>query len=214
MTSLPGILTSTAAVIAAIGAAFFGGRQVGLASPTPAVTTTFTVTASPLPSPSASPSPSDSSPLPPGSSTAPGTAGEGQAFLSAMQPTDGTVGSPSDGPVQIGATVYPNSVGFTCDGSGYLTYNVAGDAFLDAELGVPSDSAYATGTTTTVTFYKDGTTKELTAPITLVVGSPKKISLPLQGTTQLEISCQGINDTSHNPTAVDLGLGDATVGSS
>ena len=55
---------------------------------------------------------------------------------------------PNPGPEQIGATIYQNSVGFTCYGSSpsYIDYNVAGYKFLNALIGIPSGASNAAAT--------------------------------------------------------------------
>src|SRR6059058_4968858 len=57
--------------------------------------------------------------------------------LTAVQSTN--ISGPNPGPEQIGATIYQNSVGFTCyTGSpSYIDYNVAGYKFLNALIGIP-----------------------------------------------------------------------------
>jgi hypothetical protein len=44
------------------------------------------------------------------------------------------ISGPNPGPEQIGATIYQNSIGFTCYSSSpsYIDYNVAGHKFLNA----------------------------------------------------------------------------------
>jgi hypothetical protein len=104
-----------------------------------------------------------------------GGAGAEVADLSALNPVQtGGISGPSNGPEQIGATIYQNSVGFTCynDNPSYIDYNVAGYKFLNAVIGVPSSASNAAGNSMTVTFFKDGSSNQLSTPVTVSLGPP------------------------------------------
>jgi hypothetical protein len=139
------------------------------------------------------------------------------ADLSALTPVEqSSVSGPSTGPQQIGSTTYENSVRFTCysDGgsSGDLIYDVAGYKFLDTMIGIPSDASNAAGNAMTITFYKDGSTTQLSAPVTVTLDHPQTVHLNLQGSSQLEISCNSINTTSQSSAYMDVALANATIG--
>jgi hypothetical protein len=126
------------------------------------------------------------------------------------------VGNLSNGPEQIGAVTYQDSVGFTCDTYGNLAnfvYDVAGYKYLTALVGVPSDATNAAGNAMTITFFKDGST-QLGQPITVSLDHPQSVHLPLQDASQLQISCNATNVTSHQPVDMDAALGNATIGPS
>lgn len=140
--------------------------------------------------------------------------------LSALTPVrnDGA-SSFSTGPEQIGATIYADSVRFTCDGgpSGSgddVIYNVAGYNYLNGTLGVPSDATNAAGNTATITFFKDGSTDQLGRAITISLDHPQPVHLNLQGSSQLEIACLASDATSHSSVDMDIALGNATIGPS
>jgi hypothetical protein len=147
--------------------------------------------------------------------------GPGSAItnLSALTPVQNDyAGNFSTGPEQIGATIYSDSVRFTCEpgeGTGSdLIYNVAGYKFLNGTLGVPSDATNAAGNTATITFFKDGSTAQLGRAITISLDHPQPLRLDLQGSSQLEIACIATNATSHSSVNMDVALGNATIGPS
>jgi hypothetical protein len=146
-----------------------------------------------------------------------GGPGSPVANLSALTVLNDTyVSNLSNGPEQIGAVTYQDSVGFTCDTSGNLAnfvYDVAGYKYLTAFIGVPSDSTNAAGNAMTITFFKDGST-QLGQPITVSLDHPQSVHLPLQDASQLQISCNATNVTSHQAVLMDAALGNATIGPS
>lgn len=135
--------------------------------------------------------------------------------------SSGTSAGPSASPATtassvIGAVTYQDSVGFTCDTYGNLAnfvYDVAGYKYLTALVGVPSDATNAAGNAMTITFFKDGST-QLGQPITVSLDHPQSVHLPLQDASQLQISCNATNVTSHQPVDMDAALGNATIGPS
>jgi hypothetical protein len=147
--------------------------------------------------------------------------GPGSAItnLSALTPVQNDyAGNFSTGPEQIGATIYADSVRFTCEqgqGTGSdLIYNVAGYKFLNGTLGVPSDATNAAGNSATITFFRDGSTAQLGRAITISLDHPQTVHLDLQGSSQLEIECIAANATSHSSVDMDVALGNATIGPS
>ena len=190
-------------------------------TPSTSPTTPSAPASSPATSPSASPagSPTGSEVSPTPNSIAADGGGSGSpvanlASLSELNSND--VSNLSNGPEQIGATTYQDSVGFTCYTSGNqanFVYDVAGYKFLTTVLGVPSDSTNATGNAMTITFFKDGST-QLGQPITISLDHPQSVHLNLQGASQLEIACNATNVTSHQEVDMDAALGNATIGPS
>jgi hypothetical protein len=164
----------------------------------------------------------------PGASTQPGAvpstvgatgggAGAQVADLSALTSVQASnISGPNPGPEQIGATIYQNSVGFTCysGGPSYIDYNVAGYKFLTALIGIPSGASNAAGNSMTITFFKDGSSTQLGSPVTVSLDHPQSVHLNLDGSSQLEIACAAISQTSHSPVSMDGALGNATIGPS
>lgn len=164
----------------------------------------------------------------PGASTQPGAApstvgatgggaGAQVADLSALNSVQASnISGPNPGPEQIGATIYQNSVGFTCysGGPSYIDYNVAGYKFLTALIGIPSGAGNAAGNSMTITFFKDGSSTQLGSPVTVSLDHPQSVHLNLDGSSQLEIACAAISQTSHSPVSMDGALGNATIGPS
>jgi hypothetical protein len=134
--------------------------------------------------------------------------------LTAVQANN--ISGPNPGPEQIGATIYQNSVGFTCyaGGPSYIDYNVAGYKFLNALIGIPSGASNAAGNSMTITFFKDGSSTQLGSPVTVSLDHPQSVHLNLDGSSQLEIACAAISQTSHSPVNMDGALGNATIGPS
>jgi hypothetical protein len=126
----------------------------------------------------------------------------------------GGIGGPNNGPEQIGATIYQNSVGFTCynDNPSYIDYNVAGYKFLNAVIGISSSASNAAGNSMTITFFKDGSSTQLSSPVTVSLDHPQSVHLNLDGSSQLEIGCTSISTTTRNTQSMDGALGNATIG--
>jgi hypothetical protein len=141
------------------------------------------------------------------------------ADLSALTPvSENYVSNQSTGPQQIGATTYQDSVRFTCNtyggNSGNVVYDVAGYKFLTAVIGIPSNASNAAGNAMTITFYKDGSSTQLSTPVTVSLDHPQSVHLNLQNSSQLEVSCNAINTTSQSSEYMDVALGKATIGPS
>jgi hypothetical protein len=222
--TLPGILTAAAALITAIGAAFLGGTQLTSrpqAQPTVFVTVTATASAGPadVSSSGAAPAQSPSAAGSPASTQAPPSGTD----LSSLTPVQNSVNNFTTGTEEIGTTNYSDGIRFTCSdpNSGVdinynsLVYVVAGSKTLNATFGVPDDASNAAGNSATIKFYKDGTSTELGQPITIALDSPQRVSLNLQGSSQLEIYCAAANpDGSDDGDDIDVAIGGATLISS
>ncbi len=197
-------------------------------SPSASATSPSPSPSSTEPSASSAANPATTAATSPGASTQPGAApstvgatgggvGAQVADLSALTAVQSSnISGPNPGPEQIGATIYQNSVGFTCYGSSpsYIDYNVAGYKFLNALIGIPSGASNAAGNSMTVTFFKDGSSTQLGSPVTVSLDHPQSVHLNLDGSSQLEISCAAISQTSHSPVSMDGALGNATIGPS
>jgi hypothetical protein len=210
--TLPGLITAVAALITAIGGAFLGGTQLaGHPQAQPTVFVTVTAGAS-----TASQGTGPSGSAPASSGSAPATISG--TDLSSLTPVQSSVdGFTTSGPQQIGTTTYSDAIRFSCSaqisGFGYnsLVYTVAGYKTLNATFGIPDNASNAAGNSATIKFYKDGGSTELGQPITSALDSPQRISLPLQGSSQLEISCVAANQTGSNGDDIDIAIGDATL---
>lgn len=159
-------------------------------------------------SPSAGPSPSSTATAPPA------TSGTNLFNLTAVQ----NIGAYNlvNGSEQIGTVTYPDSVRFSCSTGDsvahtYLVYDVAGFSFLNATMGVPSDSTNAAGNTMAVTFFKDGTTQQLGKTISIALDQPAQVHLNLDGASQLEIGCAATSSASQQPVQMDVALGNAVL---
>ena len=213
LTTVPGILTGLAALITAVGGAFYSGTQLSSGTPQPAATVTVTapartVTAAAV---AAHPSGSPSQPTPQASGTAQAV---GTVYLATLTPLQDNEpwagGSASEGPQQIGSVTYADSVRFACGPqtfSSSLVYDVAGYATFKATIGVPSDATNASGNSTTVQFLKDGSSVQLIPSITTALDQPQAVTIPLMGASQLEISCT----SSASAQTMDIVLGTATL---
>ena len=188
---------------------------------TPSVNVARTSPSAGATSPSLSASSAATAVSTPGASAAPGAAstvgsavggpaGSAVANLSALTAlqTSGNIGDLSSGPQQIGTVTYPDSVSFTCDNTGSIVYDVATYKYLTAQIGLPSDAANVAGNTMTITFFGDGST-QLSRPVTVSLDHPQSVHLNLQGSSQLEIECNGSTNS-----WMDVALGNATIGPS
>jgi hypothetical protein len=205
--SLPGILTAATGFIVAIGA-FVGGTQVVASSP-PA-TRTVTV-----------PGPTVTMTVPAGAvdTGTPSTAGSqsdqpsatGSSFLSDLKTVDSSsIQAFVVGPIQMGPKSYQNSVRFTCNGTGFVAYNVAGQKSLDVTIGVPNDATNAVGNVTRITFTKVGTTTQLAPVVVDTASQTQQTHVDLQGASQVEIACLATN-SGGGQVQMDVGLGNAQV---
>jgi len=209
--TLPGLITAVAALITAIGGAFLGGTQLaGQSRAQPTVFVTVTATASAA---SHGTDPSGSAPTSSGSTSATVSGTD----LSSLTPVQTSVdGFTTNSPQRIGTTTYSDAIRFSCSspdsGYGYnsLVYAVAGYKTLNATFGIPDNASNAAGNSATIKFYKDGGSNELGKPITIALDSPLRISLPLRGSSQMEISCVAAQ-TSSDGDDIDVAIGDATL---
>ncbi|HEY2286642.1 MAG TPA: NPCBM/NEW2 domain-containing protein [Streptosporangiaceae bacterium] len=149
------------------------------------------------------------------SAAPPATTGTNLFTQSPVQANDATV---TNGAVQIGNTAYPDSARFTCGTGIYsptsLVYDVAGFAFLNATLGVPSNATNAAGNTMNITFFKDGSTEQLGKTITVSLDSPVALHVNLDGASQLAIDCAATPSASDAAAPMDIAFGNAVLASS
>ena len=152
---------------------------------------------------------------PPTSAVPPPTIGANLFTQDPVQVNDASV---TDGAAQIGNTPYPDSVRFTCntgvESATSLVYDVAGFAFLNATLGVPSNATNAAGTTMNITFFKDGSTDQLGKTITVSLDNPVPLHLNLDGASQLAIDCAATHSSTDAPVSMDIASGNAVLASS
>jgi hypothetical protein len=80
--------------------------------------------------------------------------------------------------------------------------------------GIPSSASNAAGNSMTVTFFTDGSSTQLGSPVTVSLDHPQSVHLNLDGSSQLEIACAAISQTSHSAVSMDGALGNATIGPS
>ncbi len=153
--------------------------------------------------------------------------------LSALSPVQAfNVSGVRSGPVRIGAVTYADSVRFTCDSGGHdssgdLDYVVTGYGSMSATVGVPSDGApgdgapgdgapgddtHGVGDTMTVAFFNNGSGPQVSQPLTITPGHPRRVHLRIRGSSQLEISCSAVNTATQSPEYMELALANATIG--
>ncbi len=200
-----------AALITAIGGAFLGGTQLaGQSQAQPTVFVTVTAGAS-----AASQGTDPSGSAPASSVSTPATVIG--TDLSSLTPVQVSVdGFTTGGAQRIGTTTSSDAIRFSCSASNSGSYNslvyaVAGDKTLSATFGIPDNASNAAGNSATIKFYKDGGSTELGRPVTIALDSPQRVSLPLQGSSQLEISCVAANQTGLNGDDIDVAIGEATL---
>lgn len=122
----------------------------------------------------------------------------------------------ADSPQRIGATYYPHAIRFSCSapthGGHYsVTYNVAGFAALTATIGIPSNATNAVGNSAIIQFFKDGGPTQLGQALTVSLGNPQTITLPLDNSSQLEIHCDAAKVTGTSGYDIDVVIGTATL---
>jgi hypothetical protein len=219
LTTAPG-LTAIAALITAIAgvSGFYGGTRAAAQAPQPAVTVTVTAPARTVTFPAQVASSAASTPPPQASTPAATTTPARTAYLADQKPlqdievADGVI----NGPQEIGARTYADSVRLTCSYPGddlsiyanpsSLVYEVATYTTLKVLLGVPSDAANASGNTATIKFFKDGTTNQL-ATADIALDQPQNMTIRLNGASQVTIDCSG------SASDIDVALGNATLSS-
>jgi hypothetical protein len=218
--TVPGIVTAIAGLLAAVGA-FYGGAQLssGGATPQPAVTVTVPAPGHTVTVPAAATvtvtagSTSRATQVP----TASGTAlPPGAVYLSARAPLQFDEqeysGTTTEAPEQIGTTTYPDSVRFLCDDQDYtssLVYDVAGFSALRLTIGVPNDATDAAGNSAAVQFLKDGGSTQLIPQVSVALDQAQTVTVPLTGTSQLELSCTA--SSSPGSGGMDIVLGNAAL---
>ncbi len=123
--------------------------------------------------------------------------------------------SVQNGQQVIAAVPYPNSIAFTCDGSyngqPAEAYDVAGSTVFTAEVGLADNTDNVTSVIATVVFSNEAG-QELGKPVQVSLGHPKKVTLNINGLTQLGITCNGRNAQTGQPVYnFDVALGDAGI---
>lgn len=213
--TLQGLITAVTALIVAIGGTFLGTQLAGQSQARPTVFVTVTADAS------AATQGTDPSASAPASSVSTPTT-DRRTDLSSLTPVQNSVdGFTTNSPQQVGTTTYSDAIRFSCTNPSNtnnsvltyysLVYDVAGYKTLNATFGVPDDASNAAGNSATIKFYKDGGSTELGQPITIALDSPQRVSLPLQGSSQLEIYCVAANGASTSGDDIDVAIGDATL---
>jgi hypothetical protein len=136
-------------------------------------------------------------------------------YLSTQQPTVSN-SNYQTGSVTMSAKAYQNSISFECEGyfnqdQPDLAYDVAGNKVFSALVGIPDNASNATGLAETVTFATQSG-RQLGRPVTVTLGSPAKVSLNITGVTQLQVTCTGVDQATHQQqNGNDLALGNAAV---
>jgi hypothetical protein len=198
----PAWITAIATLILALtGAGFFAGRAT--ATPAKTVTAPARLSEKPSASPAATPREQPSNIA----------SSSGITYLSQLTPLQTGYSSFTAEPVQMGTATYQRSIRFTCQTPvTSVVYNVTGYTFLDATVGVPNNASNAAGSTTNISFFKNGSTTQLGPTITDVLGQLQKIHLNLQGAVQLQIAC---NTAADGPdTSMDVALGNPSLSGS
>ncbi len=214
--SFSGIVSSLAALVTAVATIFAAyqttrvhaqsktiaqqQRQLRQIEASPAATVTVTAPAAGQGSPGAT------------------TGGATQAqhgYLSALQPTV-TFGEPNPGPQTMSSKAYPNSVTFGCEGTVNgdrpdVAYDIAGSHTFTAVVGIPDNTPNVTGVDETV-IIADQNGTQLAKPIVVSLGRPARVQLNVSNVTQLEVTCTGVDEHTHqNANNNPLTLGDAGV---
>lgn len=70
-----------------------------------------------------------------------------------------------------------------------MVYEVAGYRQLQLTIGIPSDATNASGNSAAVKFLKDGGSTQLIPQVTVALDQPQRVTVPLSGTSQLDINC-------------------------
>jgi cell division protein FtsL len=153
------------------------------------------------PSPSATPSAAPSTQL-----------GNIATYLSDQTPTANNADL-GTGEQVIKTVPYPHSISFDCSNGGTPgeAFNVAGSSTFSGEIGIPDDSSNATGVIATVTF-TDEANRQVGKPVQVSLGHPVRISMSIQGVTQLGMTCTGrVQETNAQASGFQVAIGDAGV---
>jgi len=217
MTSVAGIATAIATIMASLTAAFGfvihhqatqlqqAHQQVSQQAHQIYVlqsSQTSQPAVSPTPSTTASPDPS------------PGLTSVAD-YLSNLSPTVDNQ-SVESGQEVIAAVPYPNSIAFGCNGSDGgqpdEAYDVAGHTVFTAEVGLADNTENVTGVIATVVFSNEAG-QEIGKLVQVSLGHPKKVTLNISGITQLGMTCNGRTAQTGQsaPYSFDVTLGDARI---
>ena len=216
--TVPGIVTAIAGLLAAVGA-FYGGAQLSSSNGTPRPAVTVTVPGHAVTAPAAAATVTVTAGPSPHATSVPTTSGTalpaGAVYLSTLTPLQDNepeyIGTATEAPQRIGTTTYSDSVRFTCGDQGFpssLVYDVAGHSALRFTLGVPDNATHAAGNSAAVRFLKDGGSTQLIPQVTAALDQAQTVTVPLTGTSQLEISCEA---ASFEGGGIDIVLGNAAL---
>jgi hypothetical protein len=210
--SFSGILASLATIVAAV-AGLIAGHQTTVVHQQNQTIVKLSIQNHRLRSARASDGGS-SAPAPSTGSSGGATITSGE-YLSTQQPTVANADY-QNGSQTLSAKPYPDSIMFYCEGyysqdHPDMAYDVAGNSLFTAVVGIPDNSANATGLAETVIFATQSG-RELGKPVVVSLGSPAKVSLNITGVTQLQVTCTGVDQSSHQQAnGNELALGNASV---
>ncbi len=214
--SFSGIMSSLAALVTAL-ATIFAAYQTTRVH---AQSKTIAQQQQQLHNLKASPAPTVTVTAPGSDQGSPGgtTGGATQAqngYLSALQPTV-SFGEPNPGPQTMSSKAYPNSVTFSCDGTVNgdrpdVAYDIAGSHTFTAVVGIPDNTQNVTGVAETVTIANQSG-RQLARPFVVALGNPARVQLNVSNVTQLEVTCTGVDENTHQPANGNpLTLGNAGI---
>jgi hypothetical protein len=133
--------------------------------------------------------------------------------LNELTPTEDKLGGRDISRITISKTPYAHGLGIGCRGTRlYQAYNVAGDSYVSAMLGIPDNVAgNFRGAADIVLSDQNGT--QLGSPVSVSFGHPVQITrLPLRGAAQLKIACNGRDLRTGRPlNGFRVALGDARI---
>jgi hypothetical protein len=125
--------------------------------------------------------------------TGTGTLASGGRYLSDLSPTVDNAGIDT-GQQVISARQYTKSLLFYCDGGNGdqpdVAYDVAASSTFTAMVGIPDNMTDATDVTATVTFTNEAD-QRVGHSVQVSLGHPASVRLPINGVTQLGITCVG-----------------------
>jgi len=206
------VIVAIIGAIATVAAAYIGNRGGFTAILPGSPVKTVTVTKEAVASPEVSDQPTQSASTGGGG----GTAGFPNTYLSTLTPVENSTSeSITPGPVTMSNETFQNSLSTLClaeppGARAVVAYDISGASFLNTTIGIPDDAPNTVGDTITITFFKNGLSEQLAAPINVSVGQPQAIHLNLEGATQLDFTCTAVNAT-QGTVSSDFALGDAQL---
>jgi hypothetical protein len=143
-----------------------------------------------------------------------GTLAAGGRYLGDLSPTVDNAGV-STGQQVISAKQYTKSVLFDCEGGNGdqpdVAYDVAGSSAFTAVVGIPDNMTNATDVTATVTITNEAD-QRLGHSVQVSLGHPATVRLPINGVTQLGITCVGRDvRTGQQTTGFQVAIGNPRV---